>query len=242
MKNAFRKLSVVLLVLFAMNIENVSAQSLWIDGVIYTIEGEACLAVPFATVTYCDPDDHEKIYYMRMTNLSGKYDLGKNVPARDYFIRIEAPGYLAREKTITGLPDHFDSEFTLHFRLEKDAYADKPTRESLSKKRLRKVVKQVRELPAYFGFTQKKDGLYTQHGGKVQVLFNGVTLNDLSVVNKIMELPVKYLSEVELYTIPKESSFPFEKVLNIVIAGQDRAQYMNKFRGTPHETSYYDKK
>ena len=225
----------------------VNAQSLWIDGVIFDHEKSDYIAIPFATVKYCDASNHDLVYYIRFTDLTGKYDLGKNVLPRDYYVSIEAPGYVPRSKTIVNLPDHFDKEFTLHYQLLRNDCEQPVSVVNYPNKTLKKNVKRVREIFSFLDFTINDNEVCTIDGEKVQVLFNGVNVTtlstDIEIVDKLLALPIKYIKEAEVYDIhDKQTSFPYRKVVNIILAKEDVAEYRGKIRGTPGETSYYDKK
>lgn len=233
-------ISVVMCLLMSTGINELNAQKLWIDGVVFYQQDGACYAVPFATVKYYDARDTSKLVYREFTDLSGRYDFGKDAYSMDYYVTVEAPGFSPRAKYIGNLPPSHEGEFTLHYRLEEDDKSPKVSFVEYDGDFFKKKTPTVGGIFGQLGFSYDGMSVKSADAQNVKLLFNGISLSDRTVISKLMTLSIRYLSEVAVYTLPDSSSYPFCTVINIVIKGQNSALYHQKFNGMPAETRYYD--
>lgn len=214
----------------------VNAQKIWINGYVFEKTGNEAVAVPFATVYYCNIDDHQKVEYVGFTDLSGKYDIGNNVAVNDYFVKIEAPGYETKEKRLGKLPKSFKGNLTLHFGLspksDKAIVAAKTyTPQDLSSEKV-DALELLLKVP---GVKQDRFGnLRTSSDGSIKLLLNGfeVKTNDLS---SLKEVPYRTVSRIEYYDLSAGTSI-YKGVVNISLAIGDQA----KLTFVPFETTQFN--
>ena len=212
--------------------------TIWIDGFIYSQFEDGPRAVPFATVSYCDSKDHDNILYTRFTDFRGFYDLGKEVPVQDYYVRIEAHGYIVREKTIGNLPVGFDKDMTLHYQMEKTTSNDAVVLKQVYGRDIKKECPKIGDAFKKLGFIVEDQRLLFGGNCPVGLLINGFSVNNSDDIYKLNGLSIRLVQSFDIYTINDQGSFPFKMVLNLVLKDGNKAD--GSLNGIPYETSYFD--
>lgn len=193
-----------------------SAQSLWITGVIFSKEGKDLYPVPFASIYYCDSKNHEDVKYVAFTDMSGGYDLGKNVEVRDYYVKISAPGYKSIEKNVNKLPNSLEGPYTLHFSMEKAKNMEYSKKTYLAKD-VKMESKNIFEIVSLLPEVTFEDGsYYTKNGGVLTILVCGsrIPIDKFEMLKKI---PNNYIEKLEFYELKKAVNPKFQAVVNVIL-------------------------
>jgi hypothetical protein len=232
----FVKISIPAL-LMMLNVMIADAQAIWINGRVFEKTSvEKAEAIPFATVYYCDIDNADKIEYVGFTDLGGNYDIGKNVAVKSYHVKIEAPGYVAREKRVGNLPKDVKGNLTLHFEMKPEgnaAYNVKTYEPSeLSSGKKPNVLEVIAKVPEVY--KDDAGNLMTLKGGSVKLLLNGAGMN-IPDMSKLEKLPYQAVKGIEYYDLGDDHPM-YQGVLNLVLNAGDQAA----LNFVPFETNQFN--
>lgn len=193
-----------------------SAQSLWITGMIFNKEGKNLYPVPFASIYYCDSKNHEDVKYVAFTDMSGGYDLGKNVETKDYYVRISAPGYKTIEKNVNKLPNSHKGPYTLHFSMEKKNDIEYSKKTYLAKD-LKMESKNIFEIVSLLPEVTFEDGsYYTKNDETIKILGCGYSIPK-DKYEMLESLPNKFIEKLEYYYLEKPNNSKYKAIVNVVL-------------------------
>ncbi|MCH4896773.1 hypothetical protein E0494_08685 [Marinilabiliaceae bacterium JC040] len=192
------------------------AQSIWINGVIFNKEGKDLYPIPFASVYYCDSMNHDDVKYVAFTDMSGVYDLGKNIEVRDYYVKISAPGYKSIGKNVNKLPNSLEGPYTLHFSMKKKndiEYSKKTylaTDLEMESKNIFEIVSLLPEV------TFKNGSYYTKDDEKIKILGCGYSIpkNKYEMLRNLSNM---YIEKIEYYDLKKVENSKYPAVVNVVL-------------------------
>lgn len=236
----------ILLLLFTISSYLLSAQNFWYYGYIFSKENTKIEAVPFATIYFCDLNNHDDILYVGFTDLSGQYDIGSKVKERSFFIKVVAPSYKLREKSISEIPkshsvgknpQKWRDGFTLHIKMDKIQGENLDKKDYLKKDLNIKNNNILEMLASIPGVIREKNNFYTKSDGAIKILLNGYSM-PIQIASNFSKLPVSFVEKIEYYDLEKYTDSKYQAVINVVINKGDRAQSIIK--GGPMEINAYD--
>jgi hypothetical protein len=214
--NKMKKKLILLMFLMLSLCYTLSAQSLWINGVIFNKEGKDLYPVPFASVYYCDSMNHDDVKYVAFTDMSGVYDLGKNIEVRDYYVKISAPGYKSIEKIVNKLPNSHKDSYTLHFSMEK-AKNMEYSKKTYFAADLEMGSKNLFEIIALLPEVKFEDGsYYTKDDEKIKILGCGYSIPK-DKYEMLRNLSNMYIEKIEYYDLKKVENSKYPAVVNVVL-------------------------
>lgn len=191
--------------------------------------------IPFCTVKYCDINDHNVVEYMGVTDLRGFYNLGENIPIKNYHVVIEAPGYDTISKDMGNFPTQ--ELLTLHFEMTRSGSVPVAARQcySLPYLKIQKKQKLSEAVTLIPGITVDEYGnMLTEEGGSVKILLGGqnVPFTDLAQFD---EIPTSYVSHFEYYDITDFNTV-YSGIVNIVLTTGQNTELTEK----PFVTDMFD--
>lgn len=230
---------ILILSLIMLTALNVNAQKIWINGYIFTFENGNAKPVPFATIKYCDSENHKQVKFIRVTDFSGHYDLGKEVPSKgNYYVEITAPGYSTRHKSIGKLPRFYRGNITLHFEMlkkgEESITMTSFTPMDIDKKAMNAEAL-INKIP---GIIVDDDlNIISQSQKKsLKLLLNGFDV-PIENVNNLKHIPVNLIKNIEVYKIGDSVETIFGGAINVVMI---EGPYAGQLSFTPIETDEFD--
>ena len=217
----------------------VNAQTLWVNGVIFSESGDKLIGVPYATVLYCDYDDHNKIEYVGFTDHTGSYDIGKDVVSKKYFVKIISPGYREFSKTFTKLPKSHSGNLTLHFKLEKNEEVQfnvkKYSTDALSTKAgtIAEAIASISDID----LDKETFNITTSEGGSIRIFINGVSL-PIKNLPKLAKIPAIAIENIDFILFDNSISPIFSGVINIELKDSQKASGILSFE--PYVANQFD--
>ncbi len=211
-----------LLFIFLMVMSSIqsSAQPLWINGYIFYKENDQIKTIPLATVKWYEynPKGEKSLMYARLTDLSGEYQLAKDVPYRDrYYVEVSAPGFKTKKKVMGDLPTDMEGNLTLHFELERTG-AGSLLFSQYDVKEHFESCQNMAEILAKIPFATMNDdySLTDKAGRSLKVFLNGYSVPDEALSNAD-KIPAEALESVEFYDLNQPESADFGGAVNFVL-------------------------
>lgn len=212
------------------------SQTIWINGYVFNNESKKIEQIPFATILFCDYNDHSKICYVGFSDMSGMYDLGKNVEVQKYFLKILAPGYQTRTKSIGDLPESFKGNMTLHFFLNK-ATTNPLEKTVYNKEQFEKKENVLDCLSCIPKIKKTEDSnILTESDESVKLMINGLHIPQESI-QELSKLPSNLIDYIEYYNMSPFLECPYKGIINIVLNVGNKIKSLDF---TPSETQHFD--
>ena len=175
--------------------------------------------IPFCTVKYCDIDNHDIVEYIGMTDLRGFYDMGYNIPIKNYHVVIEAPGYTTISKDMGKFP--VQEELSLHFEMTRSGNVPEAVKHSYSlsdlnasgKQKLTEVIAAIPDI-----IIDEYGSILTKDEGSVKILLGGQTLPPDADLSQLDEIPLSYVSRFDYFDLT-EFNTVYSGTLSIMVPG-----------------------
>ena len=211
-----------------------TARTLNVQGFIFAERNRQFYTVPFSAVKFYKDKEKKDLSYEEYTDLYGRYMLGTDVPAQDYYVTLDAPGFIKREIIIHGLETCDSDICTLHLKLKK-----KDTEpfiiNTYSGRTLRKSAGNIKDALKSLGYELNGNIFYCEKYKRVKFIINGSGEIEPDVFDTVLGLNSKYLILVEEYDLRESGSeYKFDVVLNVVIPGE-KADLFHVLDWTPEE-------
>lgn len=211
-----------------------AAQEILINGYVFTKSDNTYSPVPFASVCYYDSDGNPA--YAAFTGADGLYYLGY-IKVQDYRIEVSAPGYINKVKKVSGLPESFNGNYTLHLGMQPDSEPASITPTVYRPAEIAPQAVYLSELMANIpGIIYANDEFTTADDGAVKILANGygLTAENLKEVLE-SEFPASMIKQLEYYDLTPFGGL-YDGVLNMALRQGEQAGA--PFNFVPYEVSY----
>lgn len=195
-------------------------------------------AIPFATFSFYDHDDNDKLVYLVMADRFGTYTIRNYDYKRSFVCIVEAPGLGSLRCEVDSfigmtLPDGrplLRGNLDYHFKLKKVSDVGIPYSLKTYKvddlRRKADAGDLMELLGSIPGLRYEGGELTTSDGGSVRLKANDDEIPS-GVLKYINALPLVALTEVEVYTLPEGGLF--DAVVNILVVGGKRNEKIDRF-------------
>lgn len=198
-------------------------------------DGES-YAIPFATFSYYDHDDSDKLVYLVMADRFGAYTVRNYDYKKSYVCIVDAPGFVSLRCDVapysTTHPDGrpLKGNVDHHFRLDKISEGGSPyslkTYNVDDLKRKSDAGDLMGLLGSIPGLRYEDGELTTSDGGSVRLKANDDEIPS-GLLKYINALPLAALAEIEVYTLPEGGLF--DAVVNFLLVGGKRTGKRERF-------------
>ena len=238
-----------ILILFIILSNSLYAQTIGVTGIIFEKKTKTVAKpIPFATVYYYDNKDRESLEYVRYADLWGNYDLDKNVPVKEYYVVIKAPGFETNSKPIGNLPSseevpsHYDGGVTLHYELQptpqEQAFAVTTYTPKELIKKTKKIVDYIYAVPTV---TKDESGnILTKDGKTVRIFIHG-RVPQVKSIEEFNEIKSSMVHSIEYYDL-NDSYQEYGSAINIILKVKKNGALMESFNNNfmPIELKKYE--
>lgn len=193
-------------------------------------------AIPFATFSFYDHDDSDRLVYLIMADRFGAYTVRNYDYKKSYVCIVEAPGFAQGNYEVRPLstthPDGrpLKGNTDIHFKLEKISEGGSPYSLKTYKvddlKRKADAGDLMELLGSIPGLRHEDGGLTTSDGGAVRLKANDDEIPS-GLLKYMNALPLMALTEIEVYTLP--GGGPFDAVVNLLVVGGKRTPKRERF-------------
>lgn len=231
------KITLIVIILIFITMK-MTAQTLWINGVVFTNDGDKAVGIPYATVILYDYENPSKIERVGFTDYTGRYELGKNVISKKYHLSVKARGFKSIDKNLTRLPESHKGNLTLHYEMEKELNSS-PINEVVYNPKNDKNdgVKTIKDAILKLGsFKIVDDNVIDDKHKTIRLFICGAHL-PASYLEKIFSFPREAIRKI-IYTPLGETSDIYGGCINISIEGKDDVSNILNFK--PYVAKQFD--
>lgn len=193
-------------------------------------------AIPFATFSFYDHDDSDKLVYLVMADRFGAYTIRNYDYKKSYVLIVDAPGFVQGNFVIGPLrtthPDGspLTGNTDIYSRLEKISDGGSPYSLKTYKvddlKRKADAGDLMELLGSIPGLRYEDGELTTSDGGAVRLKANDDEIPS-GLLKYMNALPLVALTEIEVYTLPGGGLF--DAVVNLLVVGGTRTPKRERF-------------
>ncbi|WP_352421991.1 hypothetical protein [Proteiniphilum sp.] len=201
-----------------------SQNTTYFAGYVYSegMESAKQTMIPFATITFFDINDPDKIVATRISDLSGGYSLKGFDTDNIYIVKVNAPGIAEQSFITRPNKGQFKSgNISTHTCLKVDGeYQDPVKRKTYSPDDFSgdnnfTIMKMIEQIS---GLEVDHDEVITQEGGSIRIMLNGMNL-DGPVFAELKELPTEgAVKSMDYYDLSGFEKSAYDGVLNIRVA------------------------
>lgn len=200
-------------------------------------DGE-CYAIPFATFSFYDHDDSDKLVYLVMADRFGAYTIRNYDYKKSFVCIVEAPGFESKRCEVDPfigmtLPDGrplLRGNLDYHFELKSSHGGSSPYNMKTYKvddlKRNADAGDLMELLGNIPGLRYEDGELTTSDGGAVRLKANDDEIPS-GMLKYMNAVPLVAITEIEVYTLPDGGLF--DAVVNILIIGGKRSEKIERF-------------